>query len=364
MDTWATSAVSPQIAGRWLEDDELFRKVFPMSLRPHAHEIIRTWTFYTIVKSLYHFGQLPWSNIAISGFGLAAEGAGKISKSKGGGPLDPIDMMKRYSADAVRYWAASTGLGRDSVVSEEKIAVGNRLVTKLWNAACFTLRFLEGYQPPQTAPALLPADRWILSRLQHVIQKAKAGFEDYDYVSAKDEVESFFWNVMTDNYLEMIKARLYELDDGDFRKEAAKYTLHNVLLAVIKMFAPIMPHITEEIFQFHFVQHEAVPSIHISKWPEASHELISDSAEALGDALVGIATEVRRYKTTNRLQMGAPLSHLYVSSSRQELLSDLRASALDLRSVTRAQDIDFSDTRALQASVVPGVKDLWMTIEG
>ena len=271
--------------------------------------------------------------------------------------------MEKYSADAVRYWAASTRLGRDSIISEEKISVGKKLVTKLWNVARFALSFLEAYQPPQDIPNLLPLDRWLFSRLQRTIQKATASFRDYDYVSAKDEVESFFWNLLADNYLEMVKTRLYELDDGDPQKESAKYTLHVSLLAIIKMFAPITPYITEEIFQNYYVKYEPEISLHASKWPEASAQLVDDSAEILGDALVGIATEVRRYKSANQMPLGTSLSRLQVSSSNQELLAGLQTSILDIKSVTRAQTIDFSHIPSLKASAVSDIENLWVAIE-
>ncbi|HEV2459392.1 MAG TPA: valine--tRNA ligase, partial [Ktedonobacterales bacterium] len=135
MDTWATSSMSPQIVGRFLSEPALYARVFPFALRPQAHEIIRTWAFYTILKSLHHFGALPWTDVAISGWGLAPEGAGKISKSRGGGPIAPMAVMEKYSADAARYWAASTGPGKDSVISEEKMQTGLKLATKLWNVA-------------------------------------------------------------------------------------------------------------------------------------------------------------------------------------------------------------------------------------
>src|SRR5579884_112393 len=166
MDTWATSSLSPQIVSRWLEDPALYHRLFPMSLRPQAYEIIRTWAFYTIVQSQYHFGELPWRDIMISGWGLAPSGAAKISKSKGGGPMAPMEMLQRYSADAVRYWAASTSLGKDAIISEEKIASGAKLATKLSNVANLASRFLQGYAPPAEPPALSPADRWILDALQ------------------------------------------------------------------------------------------------------------------------------------------------------------------------------------------------------
>ncbi len=184
------------------------------TLRPQAHEIIRTWAFYTIAKSYFHFGEIPWSDVAISGWGIAGEGMGKISKSRGGGPMAPLTMIERYSADAVRYWAASTGLGKDAVISEEKIQVGAKLVTKLFNVAKFTERFLEDYSPPQAAASIIslsftPADRWILSRTQRLIQRVTALLEEYDYAAAKSEIEVFFWSELADNYLEMVKQRLY-----------------------------------------------------------------------------------------------------------------------------------------------------------
>ncbi len=152
MDTWATSSLSPQICGGWLSDPELYAKVFPFSLRPQAHEIIRTWAFYTIAKSLYHFNQVPWSDVLISGWGLAGEGVVKISKSRGGGPMAPLAMIEKYSADALRYWAASTSPGKDALINEEKIQMGTRLVTKLWNVARFAERFINA--PPDGRRAL------------------------------------------------------------------------------------------------------------------------------------------------------------------------------------------------------------------
>ncbi|OGO65871.1 MAG: valine--tRNA ligase, partial [Chloroflexi bacterium RBG_19FT_COMBO_47_9] len=159
MDTWATSSMSPQIVGGWLDESgqSLYAKVFPFSLRPQGHEIIRTWAFYPIVKSHFHFHCLPWKDVLISGWGLAGEGMGKISKSRGGGPMPPIEMIEKYSADAVRYWAASSSPGRDAVISEEKIQAGARLITKLWNVARFCERFLEGYTPGLMLTDISPA---------------------------------------------------------------------------------------------------------------------------------------------------------------------------------------------------------------
>lgn len=338
MDTWATSSMSPQIAACWLEDDALYQRLFPMQLRPQAHEIIRTWAFYTIVKSLYHFDTLPWDTVAISGWGIAAEGAGKISKSRGGGPMAPQVMIERYSADAVRYWAASTSLGKDAVINEEKIQAGNKLVTKLWNVARFSQRFLAGYRPPETIPsALTPADRWILARAQTLIARTTALFRANDYAGAKSETERYFWTDLADNYLEMAKKRLY---DGGEAGESACYALYHALLSTIKLLAPILPHVTEAIYQGLFAEQEGATSIHLAGWPGESARLRDSAAESLGETLVEVATAVRRYKSENNLSLGAELDRLQIGMACTQLAQALQEAADDLASITRARHIE------------------------
>jgi valyl-tRNA synthetase len=223
-DTWMTSSMTPQIVGGYQDDPELYQMVFPFSMRPQAHEIIRTWAFYTLYKSKNHFSTIPWEHIAISGWGVAGEGMGKISKSRGGGPMPPLKMVDLYSADAVRYWAASTGLGKDAIISEEKIKVGARLVTKIWNIARFAEQFLTDYTLPADPPELSPADRWILSRLQRLIERSTDLYENYDYATAKSEIETFFWTEFTDNYIEMCKQRLYERNSPGFESALIHFT--------------------------------------------------------------------------------------------------------------------------------------------
>lgn len=364
-DTWATSSVSPQIIGRWLNDrtdpagstkdleDNLYQQVFPFSLRPQAHEIIRTWAFYTIVKSLYHFGVLPWKDVLISGWGLAGEGMGKISKSRGGGPMAPMQMIERYSADSLRYWAASTGTGKDSMISEERIQMGARLVTKLWNVARFSERFLAGYTPPPAshAPALSPADRWLLARLQRLVRRVTELFERYDYAPAKSEAENFFWSELADNYLEMSKQRLY--DENHLLREGARYALYQVLLTLLKLLAPVLPYITEEIYLNLFHMEESgseggktssgtptrKASIHLSAWPVPETWLEDEAAEALGEDLVAIATAVRRYKSERNLSLGTELIRLQLATKDTHLANALQAAAADLASITRARQV-------------------------
>jgi valyl-tRNA synthetase len=345
MDTWATSSLSPQIAGQLFGRPDLYQAVFPFSLRPQAHEIIRTWAFYTIVKSHYHFGAIPWNNVAISGWGIAGEGSGKISKSRGGGPKSPGEMITDYSADAVRYWAASTGLGKDSVIDEQKIQAGNRLVTKLWNVARFSQRFLEGYEPA-VAPAdsLTLADRWLLSRLQRLIGRATERFEAYDYAAGKSETEQFFWQ-MADDYLEMAKQRLY---DGGPESAGARYALHQALITLLHLLAPILPYVTEAIFRDLF---STAGSIHRSRWPLPSQGLIEDDAERGGERLVEIARAVRRFKSEAGLSLGSEIPGLHLATGDPALLALLREGEADLASVTRARAISF--TAALEEGAQP-----------
>lgn len=384
-DTWATSSLSPQIVGQGrftLSDDPvtasgrnkpsprakqshpsnssengllptpggLYSQVFPFSLRPQAHEIIRTWAFYTIVKSLYHWETLPWEDVLISGWGIAGEGMGKISKSRGGGPMTPLEMIERYSADAVRYWAASTGAGKDAIISEEKIQMGSKLVTKLWNVARFAERFITGEQgirdrgkgQSDTSPVpyhLSPADRWILSRLQKLVQRATASLQEYEYAAAKSEIESFLWTELADNYLEMAKQRLYDATEPTHT--AAIYTLQTIFITLLKLFAPFLPYVTEAIYQG--IGEEGFrekKSIHLESWPVPDPTLEDDSVEAAGQILVEIATAVRRFKSERNLPLGAELNRVQLAAVENgSILEILRSSMADLKSITRAREI-------------------------
>jgi valyl-tRNA synthetase len=344
MDTWATSSLSPQIVGRWLSEPALYERVFPMALRPQAHEIIRTWTFYTIVKSLHHFGIVPWREIALSGWGLAPEGVGKISKSRASGGLPtPAEMIDAYGADAVRYWAAGSGFGRDTTISEEKIQAGAKLVTKLWNVARFSQRFLTDYVPPDQPPTagFAPTDRWLLSRVQRLIARTTELWDGYDYAGAKAEAEAFFWRDLADNYLELAKDRLYGAEQAGHA--GARFALHQALLTTVTLFAPVLPHVTEEIYRALFAP-EGGQSLHRASWPAVNHDLVDATAEAFGEALLQIVGAVRRYKSDRHLSVGASLPRLQLVASEPELAAGIRDAANDLRCVTRAARFEVAES--------------------
>ncbi len=256
LDTWATSSLTPQISSSLINT----RFGVPFSLRPQAHDIIRTWAFYTIVRSYLHEKKLPWNNIMISGY-TKLEGQ-KMSKSKGTG-IDPKKLLQEYGADALRFWAAGASLGSDVNYQEQDLVAGKRFINKLFNASRFVFMNLVDYKPKKLK--LIETDRLFLSRLNGLVDICTKSFKEYEYSKVKLEAGNFFWNCFCANYLELIKKRVYNGTKQE--KESAFFTLYNSLLVLLKLMSPIIPFITEEIYQEHFRKNEKFKSIHVSNWP-------------------------------------------------------------------------------------------------
>jgi valyl-tRNA synthetase len=215
-------------------------------------------------------------------------------------------------------------------------------VTKLWNVARFSERFLTGYQPPAELPPSTPADRWILSSLQRLVDDVTALYEGYEYAAAKAEVETFFWRDLADNYLEIAKQRLY--DEADPLRDGARYALYHALRTVVHLLAPILPYITEEIYAGLFAGDEEAGSVHRSPWPVSDSALRDEDAEAVGALLIDIATAVRRYKSTHNLSLSTELARLQLAPDRSALATDLQAAVPDLLSVTRAARVEIRES--------------------
>jgi len=328
MDTWATSSVSPQINSGSISAEHMLgaerhAKLFPADLRPQAHEIIRTWAFYTIVKSYLHEGKAPWADMAISGWCLAQDRS-KMSKSKNNN-IDPRGLLKVYGADVVRYWTSTYKLGLDTAYSEDVLKVGKRLQTKLWNAARFAMLQLAGFEGEPATPAadvaggliVEPFDKWVLSRLGRTIERATKSFEDYEFADALEAIERFFWNDLCDNYLELVKARSYGESGTAAGQTSAHYTLWHCLETVLRLLAPFMPHLTEELYQQHFpARAQALGSIHANgAWPVLADQAIDAEAEALGAAGVGILGAVRKYKSELKVSIKTPVTKLVVAAT-------------------------------------------------
>lgn len=338
MDTWMVSSLTPLINGGWAYEDILLKKIYPMSLRPQGFEIIRTWLFYTIVKSHFHTSSLPWESVMISGWGLDKHGR-KMSKSLGNFVM-PEEVITKYSADALRYWAAGATLGYDQRFNEEDVANGKRLLTKLWNAARFFWQNCEISAPlGKFEPTVV--DKWALSELQAVISEVSKSFESYEHSHALKAVERFFWTIYCDNYLEIVKERFRNPEDyGSQAVLSVQNTMYRVFLDTLKLFAPFLPYITEEIYSILFKKSERGKSIHLSLWPEVDVKLIDRKAEDQVSILLSILRSVRKYKSDLNIHQNHWVSELTIRCS-DSIQCEIEPVANDLKSASRARTISF-----------------------
>ena len=343
MDTWATSSLTPQIVCGWVDDADLFERTFPMDLRPQAHEIIRTWLFCTVVRSHYEHDCLPWSHAAISGFVVDPDRK-KLSKSVGNAPTDPMALIERYGADAVRYWAANGRPGTDVAFDEGQMKIGRRLAIKILNASKFALGL--GSAPDADAVAE-PLDAAMLASLAELVDDATSSFDRFDYARALDRTESFFW-AFCDDYLELVKNRAYGDDAG---AASAKAALGLALETLLQLFAPFLPFVTEEVWSWW-----REGSVHRSAWPVAARlraaagagadpTVLTVASEALG--------EIRKAKSEAKVSMRTDVESVTIHDSRERLAA-LAAAERDLRDAGRVAELTTTavdDAQAMQVAV-------------
>jgi valyl-tRNA synthetase len=371
LDTWATSSISPQLNSRGISKDfavdaKRHAKLFPADLRPQAHEIIRTWAFYTIVKAHLHQDSIPWKNVMISGWCLAADKT-KMSKSKGN-VVTPVDLIEDKGSDAVRYWASTSRLGTDTAFSEDLLKIGRKLVNKLWNASQFAAMNLSKIQgQPDTAAADVKKgvitealDLWILSRLNQCIKKATKEFETFEYCDARVAIEDFFWNDFCDNYLELVKGRAYSegpptqpspLQGEGFKagQQSALYTIYHCLETLLRLFAPFVPHITEELYSHIFDERYGIAgSVHArGMWPKAADFPYDASAEISGMAAVDVLNVIRKVKSEANVSIKVPVKQVEVLIKGDVTWAHVKPVIEDLRAagnadvVTQATGADF-----------------------
>lgn len=333
-DTWFTSSLTPQIGARWIADEERYKDLFPMDIRPQSHEIIRTWAFYTIAKAALHENCVPWKDVLISGWVLDPDRK-KMSKSKGN-VVTPVEFLDRYSSDAVRYWAASARLGIDTAFEERIIKIGRRLVTKLYNASKFVLS-----QEGRGYAVSNELDRGFIRKLARLVEQATSYMEKYDFSHALLTVEEFFWQNFTDSYIELAKNRAKgEMDIDKEDRDSAVSTLRIGLSVLLRIFAPFLPFITEEIWSWVFKSETGEASIHASSWPSKKEfdRIEPPVSETSFEAAINCMKALNKRKTEEGLSVGAHVETLTLTVSPADL-QDLKLVSQDVMAAARVQNV-------------------------
>ena len=335
MDTWATSSLTPMINMKYGEKENYEDILKPMSLRTNASEIIRTWDFYTIVKSFYHFGQRPWDNVMISGFVMAGKGE-KISKSKGNSKHEPIDLINQYSADVVRYWAGTGRLGTDIVFSEETLLRGKKLINKIWNVSKFIEMHLSDYID-KDFDNFEYIDKWILGKFQQMENQFIKYLDEYEVGLALNIVEKFFWE-FCDNYIEIVKHRLYRPEEfGEEARYSGQKTVYTLLYKLLQDFSIFFPFITEEIFQELYHNNK---SIHTTQIIPLNYNF--EDEIKYGDQIVEIISNARGVKTNNNVTLKTPIKNLSIGASK-ELKEAIEKSIKDFKATLFIENLDIKD---------------------
>jgi valyl-tRNA synthetase len=313
-DTWFTSSLTPQLNSKWIFDKNRHNKLFPATIRPQSHEIIRTWAFYTIVKAHLHENKIPWERVLISGWILDPDRK-KMSKSKGNVET-PENWMDQYTADGVRYWAAKAKLGVDTTFDINVMKNGSRLVTKLFNAAKFVLAH-EG----QYGEIVNELDKAFIQELRGLVLKVSKCFDDFDHALALQETETFFWNIFTDSYIELVKKRASIENSNIQQRNSTITTLRIGLEVILKLFAPFLPYITEEIWSWSFADEKDEKSIHLSNFPQIRDlETIKlpDYRQSYKLAL-SLLDDIKRYKTLNNFSYSSNVPKIDLEINSEDL---------------------------------------------
>ncbi len=331
MDTWATSSTTPLINMRYGEKNSLENILRPMTLRANASEIIRTWDFYTIVKSFYHFGQKPWENVMISGFVMANKGE-KISKSKGNSKNDPIDLINEYSADVVRYWAGSGRLGTDMLFSEETLLRGRKLVNKIWNVAKFIEMHIQDFKDKKFSDYEF-FDKWALGSLQEMEKGFCKYLDEFEVGLALNHLEKYFWN-FCDNYIEIVKHRLYRPEEfGEKARYSGQKAVYTILYKLLQDFSIFFPFITEEIYQELYHDNK---SIHLTTIKPLKFDFAKEVEQ--GDKLVEFISAVRGEKTNHNVSLKTTVKNLCISGD-ENILDCLQQACKDFKATLFAENV-------------------------
>ncbi|KKP35913.1 MAG: Valine-tRNA ligase [candidate division TM6 bacterium GW2011_GWF2_32_72] len=365
MDTWNTSSLTPQICFGLFNKDakssftEDIKKFMPMSMRPQAHDIIRTWAFYTIIKSWFHNQNIPWEEIVISGHVLSGEKE-KISKSKGNANLTPQGLLESFPADAIRFWTAAGGLGYDIAFSESQLKIGQKLVTKIWNAFRFCKEHIDEYQPTKAPHNLGLVNEWILDRAANIFETYNKDLEKNEFGLALTHLEKFFWSDFCDNYLELIKDQMFNPSEYPAEEiNATRYTLYSVGLSILQMYAPYIPYVTEAIYQDLYKSKVQVDSIHQTKFKDVQTSSKFPQSSANIKVVLDIIDQVRKLKSENNLSLKTDLAKIILHAVSPENTKIIKQEEKLIKGISKASLIGFSNDQ-LETPTMEQMDKTWI----
>ncbi len=311
MDTWMDSSITCAVHAGWPREMKSFNRLFPADLQPNGYDIIRTWDYYLMVKHLALFGKAPYKTILVNG--MVRGGDGRMMHKSYGNYVEASEAVEKYGADSLRQWAAGgAATGYDLPFNWDDVAYGKKFLTKLWNASRFVEMNLDNFKEQNVKLELL--DKWILSKLQRLVKDVTDAYEAFQFNRALESVRNFTWHIFCDQYIESIKYRLYSEEVRE-NKIAAQYTLSNLVLNIVKLLAPICPHITESIYKMILKNNSSI-SIHRSDWPSHKQELIDEKIEKEGDLIQSLISEIRRIKSEKRISLKTSIDEVIVFSKK------------------------------------------------
>ncbi len=326
-DTWMDSSISPLYNTFWNRDDKKFKKLYPMSVRPQSHDIIRTWAFYTILRCTLITDEKPFENIMMGGFILSEDGTPMHASL--GNVIDPLKIIKKHGTDAFRCYAASCSLGEDNPFRQKDVIRGKKLLRKIYNVQNFIINILKDEKPKKTELSMV--DKWILTKYSKLVEKCTKQMNIFDYSQTMKDVEYFLWHELADHYLEMIKSSIHKNKNTD----SIKYTLYTIGLGTLKLFAVFFPHITEEIYQNFYKEFEKDKSIHLSSWPKP---VLKDAdAEKNGENIKNYISQIRSWKSEQGIALNAPIQAIATYSSKN-YIDSIKTSDFIIKSTLKYPD--------------------------
>ncbi|MBI5459197.1 valine--tRNA ligase [Methanobacterium sp.] len=387
LDTWMDSSITPLVIAGWPSPE--YRDLFPSSIRQQGHDIIRTWAFYTILRSLAITGDAPFKNVVVNGMVFGEDGH-KMSKSRGN-VIAPEEVVAEYGADALRLWAANSVPGSDVPFAWKDVQHGYKFLRKFWNAFRFVNMHLAGYQEESADNAksadnikstLKPLDQWILSGLNQLVGEVTQAMEEYNFAHARNRIQAYVWHDFCDDYIEAVKYRLYTEDEGE-SKQAALYTLNTVIKTSLKLLAPFTPHFTEEIHYYlegygseendlkeNDLKYgtQGFRSIHQETWPEVAEDLLDPVADEIGSIGVEVISQLRRFKASRKMPLNTPLKAATIYSSSPEIYNQLVTLQEDIKGTMRIEKLMITegkpDVREIVVEVTPRMDKIGPEFKG